>query len=609
MRQVVVFQFDTMARRPVHLMGEAIAALLDDSDDDDVDLVILPPEGGDGRVSDIEQGDEENLESSRALPAETAGTLEIHTAGDEDDAPAPNQWGPVPSKPRGRRPARKTAAAQDAPRWRNHPEIEPMEAAETPSLVADHPEMGTKTPIEVFRMFWDEKMCEMIITETNRYARQNNDQSFRLTREELDQFLGILLLTGYVSLPRQRMYWEKGEDVHVPIIGKTMARHRFERIKRHLHFADNEKLPTGDKIAKVRPLFDELNRVLLQFGVFHDKLSIDEQMVPYFGHHSSKMYMKGKPVRFGFKLWVLASSDGYPYCVEMYAGKNAQQSGGSAGTESLGLGGDVVLRLLECVQSPLQHEVFFDNYFSSYALMAALRQKGIRATGTVRDNRLKNCPLPESKTAEGASRGDYWYQSTNGVLAVKWKDNKAVTLVTNHSSITPLRDVQRWSKQAKKKVTVKQPNLIHEYNQHMGGVDLVDGAIAVYRPALRWNKWYGTLVINVFGLLRVASWRMYRNCTRSNVDQLTYTREIAMELLKNPRQQEPGPDEGPGPGPDNRPGPSSGRVRVVSKLPGNHYIVPAERQGRCKQCLKNTRTMCNVCDVRLHSHCSQQYHT
>lgn len=28
-------------------------------------------------------------------------------------------------------------------------------------------------------------------------------------------------------------------------------------------------------------------------------LSVDEQMIPYFGRHSCKMYMKGKPVRFG----------------------------------------------------------------------------------------------------------------------------------------------------------------------------------------------------------------------------------------------------------------------------------------------------------------------
>ena len=35
-------------------------------------------------------------------------------------------------------------------------------------------------------------------------------------------------------------------------------------------------------------------------------------MVPHFGSHPAKMFIRGKPIRFGYKNWVLASSDGYP---------------------------------------------------------------------------------------------------------------------------------------------------------------------------------------------------------------------------------------------------------------------------------------------------------
>ena len=41
-------------------------------------------------------------------------------------------------------------------------------------------------------------------------------------------------------------------------------------------------------------------------------------MVPYFGRHSAKMFICGKSIRFGYKNWVLASSDGYPYNFETY---------------------------------------------------------------------------------------------------------------------------------------------------------------------------------------------------------------------------------------------------------------------------------------------------
>ena len=59
-------------------------------------------------------------------------------------------------------------------------------------------------------------------------------------------------------------------------------------------------------------------------------------MVPYTGHHSYKMFMKGKPVRFGFKPWVMASSSGYIYSFSVYYGKSSTYD------KQLGLGGSVV---------------------------------------------------------------------------------------------------------------------------------------------------------------------------------------------------------------------------------------------------------------------------
>ena len=54
--------------------------------------------------------------------------------------------------------------------------------------------------------------------------------------------------------------------------------------------------------------------------MFAKDLAIDEQMVLYFGRYSAKMFIFGKPNRFGNKNWVLASSDGYPNKFETYTG-------------------------------------------------------------------------------------------------------------------------------------------------------------------------------------------------------------------------------------------------------------------------------------------------
>ena len=106
-----------------------------------------------------------------------------------------------------------------------------------------------------------------------------------------------------------------------PIVPAAMSKNRFKEIKRNLHCADNDRLDSTDRMYKLRPLMDLLNKNLQQFGIFTSNLSIDEEMVPYYGPHPLKMYMRAKPVRFGYKLWVLASSDGYPFSFYVYMGK------------------------------------------------------------------------------------------------------------------------------------------------------------------------------------------------------------------------------------------------------------------------------------------------
>ena len=70
-----------------------------------------------------------------------------------------------------------------------------------------------------------------------------------------------------------------------------------------------------------------MQRNFLWFGVFLEHLSIDEQMVPYYGHFSTKMYMRNKPVKFGMKIWFLASAQGYLFSFDVYTGKDMSSSG------------------------------------------------------------------------------------------------------------------------------------------------------------------------------------------------------------------------------------------------------------------------------------------
>lgn len=81
-------------------------------------------------------------------------------------------------------------------------------------------------------------------------------------------------------------------------------------------------IDTTDKMFKLHPIMNMLNEKFKQWCIFHIYLSINEAMERYFGRHSAKQFIRGKPITFGFKNWVLASFDGYYYNFDTYCGKN-----------------------------------------------------------------------------------------------------------------------------------------------------------------------------------------------------------------------------------------------------------------------------------------------
>ena len=165
-----------------------------------------------------------------------------------------------------------------------------------------------------------------------------------------------------------------------------MSRNYFKKVKAYLHVCDNDKLSSDDKWAKLRPLFDVVNKNLIQFGVFAEHLSIDEQMVPSFKRHSCKMFTMGKPICFGYKNWVLCSGDGQPFKVNLYHGKAERNEGPREPS--------TVKNLLDVATDDQFHDVYFDNFFTSVALLEELKNKGIPATGTIHISRLSGLPPP-----------------------------------------------------------------------------------------------------------------------------------------------------------------------------------------------------------------------
>ena len=190
------------------------------------------------------------------------------------------------------------------------------------ALEETQPQLSNYSQFDLFRLFYDKDVCSLIVTESEKYVKQKLDHTFTLPYAELDVFLGTVLLSGYNKLSQETLYWSNDEDVGVELVKRKMSRHRFQEIKKYLHLADNDRLPQNDILGKVKDYLQFMKRNFIQFGVFYHHLSIDEQMVPYHEHFSTKMVMRNKPVKFGIKIWFLTSSEGYPFSFQVYTGKD-----------------------------------------------------------------------------------------------------------------------------------------------------------------------------------------------------------------------------------------------------------------------------------------------
>jgi len=110
-------------------------------------------------------------------------------------------------------------------------------------------------PRGYFSLFWDNALFEKIRYFSKLYSLQQDPKSsFDVKVQELKVTVGILLISGYSTVPRRRLYWSSEWGVRNEMIASAMSRNRFNEILASLHSANNAELPPGDRFGKVRPL-------------------------------------------------------------------------------------------------------------------------------------------------------------------------------------------------------------------------------------------------------------------------------------------------------------------------------------------------------------------
>lgn len=477
----------------------------------------------------------------------------------------------------------------------------------------DYSKFRGKSPIEMLELFLDESFYEFLVTESQKYAAFLNCPDPKISVDEMIAFIAILVNSGYNTVPSKDHYWDQGDDLRNNLIYNCMRRDRFRTIMRFLHCADNTKMDSSDKMWKLRPLINMLKQKFCENYVPNPNLNYDESMIEYYGRHGCKQFLRGKPIRFGYKNWCLNTPAGYLLDFEIYQGKSINEN--SEYDKQFGKAASPLVKMIDKLPPNIQSlpmSFYFDNLFTGFPLLNELKNRGYDATGTVRENRLpKNTPLPDKKQMLKKQRGQYSYSKSKeeGIVVVRWKDNSVVTAMSTLHGVQPLTNVTRYSATEKKKVQVPRPALFTNYNKFMGGTDLMDQNINNYRIGIRGKKWWWPIFTYLIDVTICNAWTLSRQAG-NNMSQLNFRRHIVKTYLTKFRSA---------PSSTGRPATSKfsvsgNRVSDDIRYDGIGHLLIPNPQGKRRRCAyptckSQTRSECSKCGVGLCLECNFAFHT
>ena len=340
---------------------------------------------------------------------------------------------------------------------------------------------------EYFELCLDDEILNLIVNETNRYTSQKN-RNLTVDKHEIKCVIDIIFLSESLTPARRRLYWENARDTHYDLDTNAMRRDKFEAIFTNFHLADNNCLYEEDKFAKLRPLIKLLDQKFQRHSPNEEFYSFDESMCEC-GRHECKQFLRGKPIRIGFIIWCGTTPLGYLIWFDPYQGKSASSRPHDC---KLGLEGNLVTHFAD-VLSGCGTKFFhlcYDNVFKSVKLVTLLKDKLVKATGTIRENRTEKCllTLNDALKKQEHEKFDFKTDTKNYVLVCNWNHNSVVNLCSNAAVVHPISKASRYASSENKWVQIHQPFLIKLYNEHMGGVDKMDQIVSKYRIAMRGKK-------------------------------------------------------------------------------------------------------------------------
>ncbi|KAL7635477.1 UNVERIFIED_CONTAM: hypothetical protein RMT77_014546 [Armadillidium vulgare] len=416
------------------------------------------------------------------------------------------------------------------------------------------------TPIEVFRLFINDEVLDLLVEQTNIFAQQQiaigssqgskkpikQHSRIKACKEEgidkktIEMFLGTNLWMGLNRKGSIDEYWSKSPLFESPLTEKLMSRNKFQLLLNLVHFADNNSIEKGNRIGKIAPLIDLLVKNFQSVFCPPKDVVIDETLVPWRGRLIFRQYIPQKAHKYGIKLFKLCTTEGYTYNFSVYSGKQEGEYG-------------VAKKVCEKLMHNLLNEgrtLYVDNFYTSYELALSMLRQKTHLVGTVRSserNMPKDVALAKLKRGEMKAKED-----TNGIVYLKWKDTRDVRIISSkhkpemvlvRSKKRGLEDVgisqlgcsgePQPLKRRRTEEHVVKPEAVIAYNKGKTGIDLSD-QMASYATTLRKGvKWFTKLGLELLlGLSMVNAHYIYQYVTKKKLGIRQFRIKVTESLLK-----------------------------------------------------------------------------
>ena len=197
--------------------------------------------------------------------------------------------------------------------------------------------LNTNSPYQCFSLFFDEPFLGKILKNSNNYlnhkkekinngnntkfnkiSNTNNnklrvDKITKLSYENIEKYIACLILMGIVGLPSYHDYWDK-DELLLNAVKYIMKKNTFENINQFIHPEPADSKNENKILSSIKYIMQKA-KLYFSPGTI---VTIDERMVSYRGRSNDIVYEASKPVKWGFRPYVLADlNTGYIFEIKL----------------------------------------------------------------------------------------------------------------------------------------------------------------------------------------------------------------------------------------------------------------------------------------------------